>query len=222
MAAVGEHHKPAWQPAAPELSAPCRRELREDARLSALAVLFITGGAAALLIYFLTSNSSPELIWALVVVALGLPVLAARLLNKQRREQRLGVEGVFHRAGVAPAEQAPEIPAGLLVVSQDMRVHAVNDAFLSATRQKSEDVLGWQLEDVLPAAGLENQARNLLNRPYIATSCSFTTLRGRQTVSITMTRIQPTEQEERVLVVVEDFLYSMPLGQHPLVEGYIC
>lgn len=213
MAAVGEHHKPAWQPAVRGLSAPCRREFREDARLSALAFLFITGGTAALLIEYLTSNSRPELVWALVVVALGVPVLAARLLNKQRREQRLGV---------APVEQVPEIPAGLLVVSQDMRVHSVNDTFLSATRQKSEDVLGWQLEDVLPAAGLENQARKLLNRPHIATSFSFTTLRGRQTVSITMTRIQPTEQEERVLVVVEDFLYSMPLGQHPLVEGYIC
>ncbi len=114
------------------------------------------------------------------------------------------------------------MPAGLLVVSRDMRIRFVNHTFLDATVQNLEDVLGWRLEDVLPAAGLESQAKALLNRPYIATSCCLTSLPGRQPVSITMTRIPPLEGEDRILVVVEDLLQSFPLRPVPLVEGYIC
>ena len=72
---------------------------------------------------------------------------------------------------------------------------------------------------MLPAEGVENQAKALLNRSYIAMSCCFTSLPGRP-VSITMTRIPPVGGEDRILVVVEDFHF--PLHQVQLLESYIC
>jgi len=226
MPALSEIRKPFLQPAGAGFSASRRRRNPAHSRLPALAFVFLAVGAGALISYYLTSSSNLEVVWALMVITCGLPVTAAQFLNRRIRARRPEREVLRRAAGLdlveKAAEAADKTPAGLLVVSRDMRIRFVNHTFLDAAIQSQKDVLGWRLEDVLPAAGLENQAKALLNRPYIATSCCLTSLPGRQSVSITMTRIPPIEGEDRILVVVEDLLQSFPLRQIPLVEGYIC
>jgi PAS domain-containing protein len=221
--------EPPWQIGDTEFSARRGRRSRGNSRLLAPALVLVGVAAGMLLSHFLTSDSSLGMACALVLLAGVLPFLAARLLK-----ERLGAgsERPFRRqiSLECPGDEAgvpDDLPAGLLIVSSDLRIRFANRAFLAATFQNLEDVLGWRLEDVIPAEGLEEQARSLLNRPGAATSCCFTSLPGRvpterRPVSITMTRLLPEDGEERILVVIEDLLQSFPACQAPLVEGYIC
>lgn len=222
MAALHEIPKELWQPAGSGFRARFERPNRADSRLSRLALVFLTVGAGVLAACCLTSSSDLDVLWAVMVLACGVPVTAGQFLNHRvrarRRERRVfACPAPFHPAGKTAADKTS---AGLLIVSSDMRVCSVNHTDLTATLQNSPDVLGWKLEEVLPAQGLENQAKALLNRPSSATCCCFTLLAGRWPVSITMTRVPPVGGEDRILVVVEDFHY--PLRQVSLQEGYIC
>lgn len=222
MAALREIPKDAWQPAGPGFRARFERYHRADSRLFRLALFFLVVGVGALAACCLTSSSDVDVLWAVIVLACGLPVMAGQFLNQRvrarRRERRVfACPAPFHSAGKTAADKTP---AGLLIVSSDMRVCSVNRTDLTATLQNSAGVLGWKLEEVLPAEGLENQVKALLNRPSSATCCCFTLLAGRWPVSITMTRVPPVGGEDRILVAVEDFHY--PLPQVSLREGYIC
>jgi PAS fold len=222
MAALRGIPKLLWQPVGPRLSVPSERPDRADSRLSALALVLLAVGVGALVTYCLTSSSDLEVLWAVIVLTCGLPVMASRFLNQRMRARRLERDVLacptpFDPSGKAAADKSP---AGLLMVSADMRVCFVNDTYLHATLQHPRDVLGWKLEEVLPAEGLENQAKALLNRPHSATSCWVTSLAGFRPLSITMTRVPPAGGEDRILVVVEDFHF--PLRQAPRLEGYIC
>lgn len=211
------------------LSTRCGPSSRGNCRLSTLILFLVATAVGVLLSRFLASNSSLGVACGLVAVAAALPVLAGWFLKERLRATSLAEKQLCH--GVSPELEEAKIPAaddtppGLLVVSSDLRIRFANHSYLDATFQNPEEVLGWKLDEAIPAEGLEDQARALLGRPYAATSCRFTSFpgklpAGRRPVSITMTRIPPVKGEDRILVVVEDLRF--PACQVPLVEGYIC
>jgi PAS fold len=231
MSAVDELPGLDWHTSIDEFSA--RRRLRHRKRLHiAMLVRVLVAVAAGMLVsHLLTSNSTLGAACTIIAVAVAFPVVSGWFLNDRLRRAR--AERRFLRRHALPESQGKETeianktPAGLLIVSSDLRVRFANYAYLDSTFQNLEDVVGWRLEDVMPAEGLEEQAKALLNRSYAATSCCFTSIPGRtpaelHPVSITMTRIPPVEGEERILVVVEDLPHTFPACQVPLVEGYIC
>lgn len=206
-----------------------RRRSREAPRCLPLMHVLVAGAGGVLLSHLLASESALGMACALIVLAAALPFLAARLLKRRlsiRGERPSNGSVLIDRSGEG-VEPADEIPAGLLIVSSDLRICYANRTYLEATFQAPEEVLGWRLEDVVPAEGLEEQVKALLRRSYRATSCCFTSFPGavpteRRAVSITMTRIPPVDGEDRLLLVVEDLLQDFPERQAPLVEGYIC
>jgi len=227
MAALREIPELRWQPSRAEFSTQRGRPSRTARRLLPLMHVLAAVAVGVPLSYFLASSSSLGVACALIVAAAALPILAGwflkeRLRARSERGLRRRVPLEFERA---ETEATDDTPAGLLIVSSDLRIRFANHSYLDAALRNPEDVLGWRLEDVMPAEGLEDQARALLDRPYTATSCCFTSFPGkapaeRRPVSITMTRIPPVEGEDRILVVVEDLHF--PARQLPLVEGYIC
>ena len=229
MAAGSEISELHWQTSGEEFSTGRGLARRGRSRLAALALVAVAVAVGALISHFLASSSGPGVACTLIAVTAALPVLAGWLVKERLRAGNLG-ERPF-RCPVSPEfkgiakEAADDTPAGLLVVSSDLRIRFANHAYLDATLRNPEEVLGWRLEDVMPAEGLEDQARVLFGRSYAATSCCFTSFPGRvpterRPVSITMTRIPPLEGKDRILVVVEDLHF--PACQVPLVEGYIC
>ena len=229
MAAARKNPEPLWQTNFAEFPAPRVRPGREASRLQPLMHVLVAAAGGILVSHYLTSDSGLGVACALIVVAAALPVLAGRLLKEQlcaRSQKSFRCQVAFELPG---GEAAPtdDIPAGLLIVTSDLRIRFANRTYLDATLQRPEQVLGWRLEDVVPAEGLAEQANALLHRSYTATSCCFTSFPGRvpaerRPVSVTMTRIPPVDGEDRILVVVEDLLPNFPGRQAPVVEGYIC
>jgi PAS domain-containing protein len=231
MAALSEISEPHWQASVAAASTPRGRQSRGSFGVSTLMSCLAAVAVGLLISYFLASSSGLSMDCTLIAVAAALPILAGWFLKERLRARSLEVKPL--RRPVLPefegmeAEAEDDMPAGLLIVSSDLRIRFANHAYLDATLQNPEEVLGWRLEDVMPAEGLEDQARALLGRPYAATSCCFTSFPGtvpteRRPVSITMTRIPSAEGEDRILVVVEDLLRNFPACQAPVVEGYIC
>jgi PAS domain-containing protein len=229
MAGLNEIPELRRQTSRAEFSTQGERPGRGNFRLSALLCFLAAVAVGVPVSYFLASSSSLGLACTLIVVAAALPILAGWFLKERLRARSPEVKQLRPRASLefegVETEAADDTPAGLLIVSSDLRIRFANHSYLEATLRNPEEVLGWRLEDVMPAEGLEEQARALLGRPYTATSCCFTSFPGkvpteRRPVSITMTRIPPAEGEDRILVVVEDLHF--PARQLPLVEGYIC
>ena len=119
------------------------------------------------------------------------------------------------------------MPAGLLILSPDLRICFANQTYLHGALQGPQEVLGWKVRDVVSAEGIEDLAKAILDCSDRAASCCFDTfihtdLAGERPVHITMTRIAPWQGEERVLVVVEDLLPGSFLRSDLPVEGYVC
>lgn len=95
------------------------------------------------------------------------------------------------------------LPTGLIVVDAGLRVRSVNHAFREIFGLKGEDdVIGTQLDVILPQQGLREQAQGILS--------GGRTLRGidvfldKKRLRITIAGIRPSEEDRRLLVVIED------------------
>jgi PAS domain-containing protein len=221
--------EPLWQTSSAEYAARRTPQRWPASRFLPRMEVLVAVAAGMLVSHCLALDSGLATACALIVLAAALPFLAGLLLKGRLRSaagRPVSSQAAFELPG-DDVEPADDIPAGLLIVSSDLRICYANRTYLDVTLQNPEEVLGWRLEDVLPGEGLEEQAKALLHRSYTATSCCFTSLpgrlpTGRRPVSITMTRIPPVDGEDRILVVVEELLQNFPSRQVPLVEGYIC
>jgi len=124
-------------------------------------------------------------------------------------------------------ESDDDTPAGLLIVSPDLRIRFANQTYLHNTLRERDEVLGWKIQDVITAEGLEEWTKALLRRSDPAASCCFNAfirvgLEGERPAHITMARIAPRQGEDRVLVVVEDLLQGCTIRSDVPVEGYAC
>lgn len=229
MSATSKLPEDPWLTSNVESVARRRPPRWRESRLPHLAHVLAALAVGILAAHFLTLGSALGVACVLMMAAVALPLLAARLLKDRLRspaEEPLRCRAAFeYRAD--EAGPADHIPAALLILSSDLRVCFANRACSDVTLQTPQEMLGWRLEDVLPAEGLEEQAKALLMGSGTATSCSFASFPGRsplerRPVSITMTRIPPVDGEDRILVLVEDLLDAFPTFQSPVVEGYVC
>lgn len=174
-----------------------------------------------------------------IEVCLGLSFIAATVtflmlchwLWKERKRTK-GLEATVKRqqadfpAVKGGVMSGDDLPAGFLIISPDLKVRFVNEVYLQYTLQRPEDVLGWNIQEVILAEGVEKLAESLLQHPDPAASCCLNaSIRvgpaAEWPVHITMARIAPQQREDRVLVVVEEFPVNSVLWSLP-VEGYVC
>jgi PAS domain-containing protein len=231
MALFRDAAQPLWQAEHLRFTSNAERNLRDLSHLSLLvfAAAAVTTGILAGI--SLSANFGMGLSLSFIVVVILFPLLCGLLVREvwyakklegqiQGQESRLGKMGSILKC-------CDNVPAGFLIVSHDMRVQFANQQYLDSTLQEPEEVLGREVEDVLPAEALAGEAEGLLKRSDPAASCCFDTflragLAGEQPVHITMTRIASRHGESRILVVVEDIHPDTPAPIGGPLRGYVC
>ncbi|HEX5410993.1 MAG TPA: PAS domain-containing protein [Terriglobia bacterium] len=231
MALLRNTAPPLWPTGHLGSTAGAERNLRD---LSHISLLVFAGAAVAAGVVAGTSWSSEfgaDVSWAYILVVILLPLLCGLLLREVWRVRKLENQVKRQQAAIGFVEGAlsggDNTPAGLLIVSSDLRVRFANQSYLDSMLQAPEEVLGWRMQDALSVEGLEDRAHALLHGPDPAASCCFaaivpTGLCGERPVHITMTRIAPRLGEDRILVLIEELHPSWPLRPGQPVEGYAC
>jgi PAS domain S-box-containing protein len=137
------------------------------------------------------------------------------LLQAFRRRQvahALQVQVERQQAILKLKEYAQEIvdsvPAGLLVLSTDLRVLSCNQPFLKMYRLNREEVVGRPLEEVVKAESPPYRVASALEGESVPQSVLLEVAVGgreqKQPARISITNIAPENGEERLLLVVED------------------
>jgi PAS domain-containing protein len=231
MALIQNTAQPVWPVHGWGSPGRAERNLRDLSHLSLLVFAVAAVAAGVLAVVSLSSEFGLNFSWLFIVVGILFPLLCGLLTREIWRTRKLEaqIKGQEHAMGLVESalNSGDNTPAGLLIVSHDLRVQFANQKYLDSTFQEPEEILGWKIQDALSAEGLEAQATTLLAHSDPAASCCFDTLlragmAGERPVHITMTRISPRQGEGRVLVIIEDLLpgCSSRLGQP--VEGYVC
>jgi PAS domain S-box-containing protein len=154
----------------------------------------LAGAAAAFLLLALAG----------FLIALHREQQRARLLQEQMRQAR----AMSNLQGYADKIVA-SVPAGLLLLSEDLRVLSANRAFLESFRLRAEDVQGRDLQELVRAERLMRSARDAL-RSGAAQSEGLYDLyvyarRDTKPVRVTMTVIHMADDAPaRLLLVIED------------------
>ena len=149
------------------------------------------------------------------LVALLLILVIGGLLRGYRRSQlahalEVQVEQQQHILKVQQYAQeiVDSVPAGLLVLSSDLRVLSTNRPFLKLFHLRSEDVLGRRLDEVIQAESPPYRVSSISESELAPQSVLLDiTLPGRQEkrpARITITSVAHGEADGRLLVVVED------------------
>ena len=151
------------------------------------------------------------------VVAASSAVAAAALLlglrRQRQREQLLRARADQERTLSNLRGYAEQIvasmPAGLLVLSPDLRVLSANQSFLDAFRVGEEEVVGRRLEDVARAEGLLRRARDVLRNGVaqraMLSDLSLAARREVRPALITLAAIPVAGDESpRLLLIVQD------------------
>jgi two-component system cell cycle sensor histidine kinase/response regulator CckA len=155
-------------------------------------------------------NARLEALAALLVI-----LLVGGLLRGYRRRQvarglKARVEQQQHILKVQEYAQeiVDSVPAGLLVLSSDLRVLSTNRTFLKLFHLRSEDVLGRRLDEVIQAESPPYRVSSISESELAPQSVLLDiTLPGRQEkrpARITITSVAHGGTEGRLLVVVED------------------
>jgi|SRR5579875_218980 len=231
MADFRNAFQPVWQSKRCGFSSSAERNLRDLSHVSTLVFAFAAVVAGILAVICLFSNFGIGLTASFIVVVVLFPLLCGWLAKERWRVNRLEAHIKSQRAASGFAtnriEWRDDTPAGILIVSPDLTVRFANKMFLQKTLQEPEEVTGWKIPDVLPAEGIEDRVKLLLESPDPAASCCFNAFirigfAGEQPVRITMARIAPRQGQDRVLVVVEDVLQGFPPRAGLPVAGYVC
>jgi hypothetical protein len=231
MALIRYPVQPLWQGDRWEFSSRVERNLRDIAHTSLLVYAMTALAAGILAEISLSSGFGIGVSSSFVLVAILFPLLCGALAKEVWHARRLETQVKAQETALglmgSRLNCEDNTPAGLLILTPDLRVGFANQKFLENTLQEPEEVLGWEIQDVLPAEGLEDCARTVLDRSDPAASCCFNTLvggglSGERPVHITMTRIAQRHGEDRVLVVVENLSPGCSPQDGEPVEGYVC
>jgi PAS fold len=231
MALFHNPAQPVWRADRWGFSGRAERNLRDLSHASLLVFALVAVATGVVAGMSLSSDFGINVSWTLIGVVILFPLLSGllvkeiwhvRRLESQIRRQK--TETGFVGGALSCGDGTP---VGLLIVSPDLRVRFANQQYLDTMLQGPEEVLGWKMQDVLSAEGLEEQAKILLGRSDPAASCCFnsvvrTGLGGDRSVHITMTRIAPQQGEDRILVIIEEILPGSSLQLVEPVEGYVC
>jgi len=154
----------------------------------------LAGAAAAFLLLALAG----------FLIALHREQQRARLLQEQMRQAR----AMSNLQGYADTIVG-SVPAGLLLLSEDLRVLSANRAFLDSFRLREADVLGRDLQQLVRAERLVRGAREVLETG-VAQKDGLHDLyvyarRDTKPVRITMTAIHMADEgSPRLLLIIED------------------
>jgi len=149
------------------------------------------------------------LVGILVILAY-LVILRGYCRGQTARSLEIKIEEQQHVLKVTEYAQeiVDNVPAGLLVLSSDMRVLSANRYFLEFSRLRSEDVEGRRLDEVIQAEGPPYRVDGLSDGGVPTQSVLLNvTVTGRDEklpARITITNIAHPEGEGRLLVVLED------------------
>jgi two-component system cell cycle sensor histidine kinase/response regulator CckA len=149
------------------------------------------------------------------LVALLVILVVGGLLRGYRRSQLAHAleERVEQQQHILKVQQYAQeivdsVPAGLLVLSSDLRVLSTNRPFLKLFHLRSEDVLGRRLDEVIQAESPPYRVSSVSESELAPQSVLLDiTLPGRQEkrpARITITSVAHGEADGRLLVVVED------------------
>ncbi len=149
------------------------------------------------------------------LVALLFILVVGGLLRGYRRsqlahalEERVEQQQQILKVQQYAQEIVDSVPAGLLVLSPDLRVLSSNRSFLKLFHLRSEDVLGRRLDEVIQAESPPYRASSVSESELAPQSVLLDiTLPGRKKkrpARITITSVAHGEADGRLLVVVED------------------
>ena len=154
----------------------------------------LAGAAAAFLLLALAG----------FLIALHREQQRARLLQEQMRQAR----AMSNLQGYADKIVA-SVPAGLLLLSEDLRVLSANRAFLESFRLRDDDVLGRDLQQLVRAERLVRNAREVLDTGVARQDGLYELYvyarRDTKPVRVSLTAIQLADEEPpRLLMIMED------------------
>lgn len=231
MALIRNLAQPAWQAECWGFSGKAEKNAQDLAHASVL-VFAVTAVATGIFCSIsLSSEFGIGVTTSFIVVAVLFPLLCGSLARERWRAKRLEQQATEQQANLglvkSDLEWGNNFPAGLLIVSPDLRIHFANQAYLQSTFQEPQKILGWKIQDVLTAEGIEDQANALLGRSDPAASWCFNTLirnglADDRPVHITMARVPPQQVEGRILVFVEDLHQGCSLRPDLPGKGYAC
>ena len=231
MASIRNTVNPAWQAERWGFPRTSDRNLRDLSHLSLLVFVVAAVAASGLAAIWLSTSFGTIEASTFALVAVMFPLLTGLLVKEAWHVRKLKSQVRNGAAARGPwrsfSKNGDNTPAGMLIVSPDLRVQFANQKYPDNTLQEFQGVVGWNMQEVLRADGLAAQANALLARSDPAASCCFNTLIrggvvGERPVHITMTRIAPQQGEDRILVVVEDLLPDCFTRTGEPVEGYVC
>ena len=231
MALIRNPAQPLWQADRWGYSGRNERNLRDIAHTSLLVFAVASVASAILAGISLSSEFGIGNSSSFIVVAILFPLLCGLLAKELWHAKKLETQVKVQEATIGLMESnrdgGSNAPAELLIVSPDLRVRFANQKYLENSFQEPGEVIGWRLQDVLMAEGLEERARNVLDRLDPAASCCLSTLvpgglAGERPVHITMTRIAPRNGEARLLVVVEETIPDGSRQMGETVKEYVC
>lgn len=223
--------QPKWQSERWGFSGKAERNARDLSHASLLVFAAAAVATGILAFLSLSSEFGIGLSSSFIVVVVLSPLLCGWLAKERWRAKKL--EGQIRRQQASlgwvqgALDSSDRMPAGLLIVSSDLRVCFANQMYLDGTLQEPQDVLGRKVQDVLSVDGVERKAQALMGRSDPAASCCLNTLiraglAEERPVHITMARLAPWQGEDRLLIVIEDLLQGrFPRPMLP-VEGYVC
>jgi len=153
----------------------------------------LAGAAAAFLLLALAG----------FLIALHREQQRARLLQEQMRQAR----AISNLQGYADTIVA-SVPAGLLLLSEDLHVLSANRSFLASFGLREEDVLGRDLQQLVRSERLVQSARGVVTTGVARQDTLYDLYvyarRDTKPARIAMTAIRMAEAAPRLLLVIED------------------
>ncbi len=231
MESIRNAPSPAWQAESWGFPGRSERNLRDLSHLSLVVFVVAAVAGSILAAIWLSSTAGTVQASTFILVAVMFPLLSGLLVKETWHSRKLKAQVRDHAAMWGPCRNSSKskdnTPAGLLIVSSDLRVRFSNQKCLDSTFQEPEEVVGRNIEEVVRADGVTEQVNALLARSDPAASCCFNTfiragLLGERSVHITMIRLAPYHGEDRILVVVEDLLSDCQPPVNEPVAGYVC
>ncbi len=231
MPGIQDAVQPMWKPESKSFPGTAERTLRDLSQTSLLVFAATAVAAGVLAFTFLSSELGIGTSWPFIVTAILVPLLCGGLARERWRVKKLAdqIKGhvASHNDMAGILDRGDNTPAGLLIVSPDLRVQFANQRYLDNSLREPEQVLGWKLQDLVSVEGVEDYAGALLLHSTPAASCCFSGFirvgfAGERPMHITMARIAPRQGEDRILVVVEDVVKGDSFQLQQPVAGYVC
>jgi PAS fold len=157
MALIRNPIQPLWQGDRWGVSSRVERNIRDTAHTSLLAFAVTAVATGILAGVSLSSEFGIGAPSSFVFVAILFPLLCGALAKELWHARKLETQVKAQEAALglmgSRLNFGDNTPAGLLIFTPDLCVRFANQKYLGNTLQEPEEVLGWRIQEVLPAEG---------------------------------------------------------------------